>query len=205
MQSNYAYISLHGLMLSTQADNQKTASVLRILLSVSALIWPLTTQSSVGAELPNAQRTHTDRSHWLTLEGETRARFETLDGQFRANGKGGDQLLALRTLLRAEARLPRSSTNQPNSPSITLGIELQESRTYLGDDDTPLSSSYTNPLDVLQLYARADNLPSVIDYDATSHLTLGRQTVSIGSKRQIERVSYANVIKSYTGAHWVSH
>ena len=205
MQSNYAYISLHGLMLSTQADNQKTASVLRILLSVSALIWPLTTQSSVGAELPNAQRAHTDRSHWLTLEGETRARFETLDVQFRANGKGGDQLLALRTLFRAEARLPRSTTNQPNSPSITLGIELQESRTYLGDDDTPLSSSYTNPLDVPQLYARADNLPGVIDYDATSHLTLGRQTVSIGSKRQIERVSYANVIKSYTGAHWVSH
>ena len=38
MQSNYAYISLHGLMLQTQADNQKPASVLRILLSVSALI-----------------------------------------------------------------------------------------------------------------------------------------------------------------------
>ena len=55
MQSNYAYISLQGLMLSTQADNQKTASVLRILLSVSALIWPLTTQSAVGAELPNAK------------------------------------------------------------------------------------------------------------------------------------------------------
>ena len=205
MQSTYAYISLHGLMLWTQTDNQKPASVLRILLSVSALIWPLTTQSAVGAELPNAKRSHADRSHWLTLEGETRARFETLDGQFRANGKGGDQLLALRTLLRAEARLPKSTTNQPNSPSITLGIELQDSRTYLGDDGTPLSSSYTNPLDVLQLYARADNLPSVIDYDATSHLTLGRQTVSIGSKRQIERVSYANVIKSYTGAHWVSH
>ena len=205
MQSNYAYISLHGLMLSTQAYNKKTASVLRILLSVSALIWPLTTQSTVGAELPNAQRTHTDRSHWLTLEGETRARFETLDGQFRANGKGGDQLLALRTLLRAEARLPRSTTNQPNWPPITLGFELQDSRTYLGDEGTPLSSSYTNPLDVLQLYARADNLPSVIDNDATSHLTHGRQTVSIGSKRQIERVSYANVIKSYTGAHWVSH
>ena len=45
----------------------------------------------------------------------------------------------------------------------------------------------------------------MIDYDATSHLTLGRQTVSIGSKRQIERVSYANVIKSYNGVHWVSH
>ena len=88
---------------------------------------------------------------------------------------------------------------------IALGIELQDSRTYLGDDGTPLSSSYTNPLDVLQLYARADNLPSVIDEDATSYLTLGRQTLSIGSKGQIERVSYANLIKSHIGAHWVSH
>lgn len=35
-------------------------------------------------------------------------------------------------------------------------------------------------------------------------ITLGRQTVSIGSKRQIERVSFANVIKAYTGIHAVS-
>jgi len=61
------------------------------------------------------------------------------------------------------------------------------------------------PLMSCSFFPRADNLPSVIDYDGTSHLTLGRQTVSIGSKRQIERVSYANVIKSYNGVHWVSH
>jgi len=44
----------------------------------------------------------------MILEGEIRTRFETLGGQFRANGKGGDQLMALRTLLRPAARLPTS-------------------------------------------------------------------------------------------------
>lgn len=191
-------------MLCTQTDNRHPSDVLCFLFSIFALFWLLPTESAISAESLGARKSHADRSHWLTFEGETRARFESLDGQFRANGNGGDQLLALRTLLRAEARLPIGATDQPNSRSITLGIELQDSRTYLGDDGTPLSSSFTNPLDVLQIYFRAENLPSVIDSDATSHLSLGRQTISIGSKRQIERVSYANVIKSYTGAHWVS-
>lgn len=191
-------------MLWTQTENQRPASVVCLLLSISALFWPLATQSAISPELIRAKQSLSKQSHWLALEGEIRARFESLDGQFRANGSGGDQLLALRTLVRAEARLPTSITGQPNSRSITLGMELQDSRTYLGDDGTPLSSSYTNPLDVLQLYFRAENLPSVIDSDATSQLSIGRQTISIGSKRQIERVSYANVIKSYTGAHWVN-
>lgn len=131
---------------------------------------------------------------WLTLRGEARARYETLDGQFRAGGSGGDQLLALRTLFLAEA----------DAGPVAFGLELQDSRTYLGDAGTPLSSSITNPLDVLQLYARLDDLPGVLGAGSSSTLTLGRQTVSIGSRRQIERVDFANVIKSYTGAHLIS-
>ena len=30
---------------------------------------------------------------WLRVSGETCVRYETLDGQFRANGQRGDQLL----------------------------------------------------------------------------------------------------------------
>jgi hypothetical protein len=131
---------------------------------------------------------------WLTLKGETRVRYESLDGQFRAGREGSDQLLLLRTLLLAEA----------DAGSVSFGVEFQDSRTYLGDSGTPLSSSFANPLDVLQLYARFDALPSLLGEGSKSQLTIGRQTVSIGSKRQIERVSYANVIKSYTGAHFTS-
>ncbi|MEL8055115.1 MAG: alginate export family protein [Pseudomonadota bacterium] len=131
---------------------------------------------------------------WLTLKGEVRVRYESLDGQFRAGRDGSDQLLLLRTLLLAEA----------DTGPVTLGVELQDSRTYLGDAGTPLSSSFANPLDILQLYARFDNLPGLLGDGSDSRLVLGRQTVSIGSKRQIERVEYANVIRSYTGAHFIS-
>ena len=135
-----------------------------------------------------------DTPAWLTLKGETRVRYETLQGQFRAGGEGGDQLFLFRSLLLAEA----------DTGPISFGVEIQDSRTYLADAGTPLSSSIANPLDLLQLYARIDELPGVFGEGSSSKLTLGRQTVSIGSKRQIERVDFANVIKSYTGAHFVS-
>lgn len=131
---------------------------------------------------------------WLTLRGETRIRYESLDGQFRAGREGGDQLLLFRALLLAEA----------DTGPLSIGLELQDSRTYLADAGTPLSNSITNPLDILQLYARFDALPGLLGEGSGSQLILGRQTVSVGSKRQIERVDYANVIKAYTGAHFIS-
>ncbi len=131
---------------------------------------------------------------WLTLTGETRVRYESLEGQFRAGREGSDQLLLFRTLFLAEA----------DTGPFSLGLELQDSRTYLADEGTPLSNSIANPLDILQLYLRADDLPGLLGEGSDSELTLGRQTVSIGSKRQIERADFANVIKSYTGLHLVS-
>ena len=131
---------------------------------------------------------------WLSLQGESRVRYEALDNQFRANRDGSDQLLLFRSLLQVEADLG----------DVHLGFELQDSRTYLGDDGTPLSSSIANPLDFLQIYAEFESLPGLLGEESSSVATLGRQTVSIGSKRQIERVDFANVIKSYTGLYAVS-
>jgi hypothetical protein len=131
---------------------------------------------------------------WLTLSGEARVRYESLDGQFRADREGSDQLLLFRTLVLAEA----------DAGPVSYGIELQDSRTYLGDTGTPLSTSIVNPLDILQVYARFDDLPGLLGSESSSKVTLGRQTVSIGSRRQIERVEFANVIFSYTGAHLIS-
>ena len=72
-----------------------------------------------------------DTPAWLTLKGETRVRYETLQGQFRAGGEGGDQLLLFRSLLLAEA----------DTGPISFGVEIQDSRTYLADAGTPLSST----------------------------------------------------------------
>lgn len=147
-----------------------------------------------GAEEPFRPGPVVKAPDWFTLSGEARMRYESLGGQFRAGRAGGDQLLLFRTLLLAEA----------DAGPVSFGVELQDSRTYLGDTGTPISSSFTNPLDVLQLYARFDDLPGLLGDTSESQLIVGRQTVSIGSNRQIERVEFANVISSYTGAHFIS-
>lgn len=128
----------------------------------------------------------------FTVRGEARVRYETLQGQFRAAGSGGDQALVFRTLLLAEV----------DRGPIAAGVEFQDSRSYLDDAGTPISTSIVNPLDVLQAYVRLD-LDGAWDQDKAS-LKLGRQTLDIGSRRVIERVDMANVIFAYTGAYWRS-
>ncbi len=127
---------------------------------------------------------------WLRVTGEVRARYETLDGQFRAGGGGGDQILVLRSLALVEA----------DAGAFTLGVEFQDSRAYLDDPGTPISPGIVNPLDVLQAYIRLD-LQDPPGFEETS-LTLGRQTLSIGSQRVLERVDMANVIASFAALYW---
>ncbi len=127
----------------------------------------------------------------LSISGEVRGRYESLDGQFRAGTVGSDQLLLFRSLVHGKYQLD----------STEIGLELQDSRTYLSDSETPLSSSFTNTLDVLQVYVAFNSLPGLLGTDSKQKLTLGRQTITVGSKRQIQRVSFANVVKSYTGVY----
>jgi hypothetical protein len=133
---------------------------------------------------------------WISLRGEVRTRYESLDGQFRIGGKGSDQVLAFRTLVLAEANLKELDLS-----NVTFGLELQDSRMELDDAGTPLSTSNVNAFDILQAYIRFE-LDGQIGQDAS--LTLGRQTLDIGSRRVLERVEMANVIFSYTGAYWRS-
>jgi len=81
---------------------------------------------------------------------------------------------------------------------ITFGMELQDSRTELADSGTPLSSSFVDPLDVLQAYVRV----AVPMADARSSLQLGRMTIEIGSERVAERLDFANAVVNFTGAYW---
>ena len=130
-------------------------------------------------------------AHSIEIEGESRIRFESLSDNFRKGFAGSDQLILLRNLAHV--------TFETRGASV--GVELQDSRTYLGDNGTPLTNSFTNPLDILQLYVERPLPGSSGAKGWKFRAKLGRQTLSLGSKRQIERVSFANVIKSYTGAY----
>ncbi len=172
--------------------NQYVVNMLiRFLLVTLASVCAIT--NALGESVPQESDTPA-LPEWLSVSGESRIRYESLDGQFRADRTGSDQLLLFRTLLAVEA----------DTGPVSLGLELQDSRTYLADEGTPLGSSIANPLDILQLYARFDQVPGMLGSGSTGSMTIGRQTVSIGSKRQIERVDFANVIKSYTGLNYRS-
>jgi hypothetical protein len=135
--------------------------------------------------------------NWLKISGEARVRYESLDGQFRAGGRGGDQALAFRTLILAEAQFD----------PVTFGIELQDSRKELNDPGSTLSASLVNPLDVLQAYASFDlsgtGLATALKQDK-ARLKLGRQTLDIGGRRILERADMANALLNFTGAYWQS-
>ncbi|MFN2288897.1 MAG: alginate export family protein [Chromatocurvus sp.] len=145
------------------------------------------------AQPETAAHTGQDLFRW-DVSGEARARYETLNGQFRAQLPANDQGLFFRSLLHLRAV----------SEHWTAGLEIQDSRSYLTDSGTPISSSYVNAVDILQAYLKIP-ADGVFGDKWTGNLKLGRQTLSIGSKRQIERVSYANVIKNYTGAYLTLH
>lgn len=146
---------------------------------------------------PAAEAAATGLPDWLNISGEARMRYESVDGQFRAGGRGGDQALALRTLVLAEARFDK----------VNLGFEVQDSRHFYDDAGSPTSNSAVNALDILQFYANFDasqtGIAKVLGHNQ-ARLKLGRQTLDIGSRRILERVDMSNVILNFTGGYWNS-
>ena len=57
--------------------------------------------------------------NWISLSGEHRVQYETLDNQFRSGSTGSDQVLSLRTLVQTELYLNKN---------IFVKLELQDSR-----------------------------------------------------------------------------
>jgi hypothetical protein len=103
---------------------------------------------------------------------------------------GNDQALSFRTTLQAELRYR----------DVAAGVELADSRVYLADDDTPLSTAHVNPVDVLQAFVTA-GLPNVLARGSSLRLKLGRQTMDIGTRRLVARNRYRNTINALTGLH----
>lgn len=155
----------------------------------------LLANAAIAAETDNDARKNTSGREkaydWLDWGGEFRLRYESLDGQFRASRSGSDQLLAARTLAHLNARFNK----------VSFGFELQDSRTYLDDEGTPLSTSFVNTLEFINLNADI-NLSNIFNFDSKNAIKIGRQTVDVGSERFIERNGYRNTINSYDGFHF---
>ena len=128
---------------------------------------------------------------WISLSGTFRIRYEGLLNQFRAGKTGNDQIIALRTTFLGELHFDR----------LTLGAEFIDSRAYLDDAQTPLSTSIVDTADLLQGYATL-NMDGMLGDGTKSTLKAGRITIDMGSRRLVARNRYRNTINAFTGAEW---
>ena len=130
----------------------------------------------------------------LSISGSQRSRYESLDGQFRVRGSGGDQVLALRTLLLTELRFD----------ALRVGAEIIDSRALLNDTGSFVSTTVVDPVELLQAYVSWD-LRGLIDADDRHQFRSGRLTMNFGSRRLVARNLFRNTLNNFTGAEWRWH
>jgi hypothetical protein len=125
---------------------------------------------------------------WLSVSLEQRTRYETMDANFRASSKGGDQQIALQTVLFMEARFKQ----------FRLGGEFMDARQFGADSGSSLNNTHVNTADLLQGYlgwADQNFLYSGIGTEVIA----GRQTLNFGSRRLVGRNAFRNTINNFDG------
>ena len=158
-----------------------------VLVSVVGL-WPAV---SFAAEHPwrlNSVLANSDR---LSISGQHRSRFETLDEQFRTGRNGDDQILVFRTNILTELMLR----------NWKISLEILDARQAHAKDDTPVNSGVVNPLDVLQAYAQWQ-VHNLFGEKSISSVKAGRFTMDVGSRRLVVRNIFRNTINAFTGIDW---
>ncbi len=162
-----------------------------LLLLIVSILNITSANHGYAAEQPWSINAALDTPGWLSLSGQHRTRYETLDEQFRAGGNGDDQILVFRTNI-----LARVTWEQ-----WEFGFELLDSRQAHADDSTKIASGDVNPLDVLQTYIQWNDAASSQN-DVVSKLRVGRFTMDVGSRRFVARNKFRNAINSFTGIDW---
>jgi hypothetical protein len=125
------------------------------------------------------------------FSGTQRSRYESLDEQFLPRLDERDDVLALQTSLRFEARMPR----------LTFVGELLDSRAELNDAGSFVNNTVVNSLEPLQAYVSWASC-STEPQDAKQSLRVGRMTLDLGKRRVMSRNRFRNTVNNFAGADW---
>ena len=117
-----------------------------------------------------------------SVTGSFRMRGEAIDGQFRPETAPDDAALLVRTLVGVEY----------DAGPLAIGGELIDARSFFEDPAGSVSTTEVDTLEPLQAYLR-------LDLPGDAKVTVGRQTLSLGSRRLVSRNNFRNTINSFTG------
>ena len=137
---------------------------------------------------------------WLTVSGEQRSRFETLDKQFRFRQPNlnppvqdyadHDDALALRTSVRIDAK----------GEVLSGTVEILDSRMYGLQTDSFVDTTMVNTADALQAYAGVQ----LGELGGGKHeLRAGREAIDLGNRRLVARNAFRNTINAFDGVDWI--
>jgi len=124
----------------------------------------------------------------LDLNASIRLRHETIDGQPRPGFNTSDDLLSLRTILGAQYR----------TGHLRFAAELYDSRAWLADRGTPVTTGEVNAAELVQAYVALD-APGALGPGTSLALQAGRFMLNIGSRRLVAADEYRNTTNGYTG------
>jgi len=127
---------------------------------------------------------------WLELGGTYRVRYEALSSSLFPGVEESDRLLAERLLLAVRA----------GKEKVFAKLELEDSRTQLDDENTPLGTDDVNAAEILQAHLGLGFSDALRKGDRLD-LLAGRMTVDLGSRRLVSRSRYPNTVNGFTGVH----
>lgn len=178
-------LALKPVLIITIMKQHATSLLLFTLLACSSTILAEENKAEPKPwRLSNALNTPA----WFEISGSHRTRYETLNNQFRAGGRGGDQLISFRTLLLAKF----------NYENFKLTLEGLDSRQDIADNGTPLNNTFVNTTELLQANLSWKTQDLINPEDAFT-ITGGRMTIDLGSRRLVGRNGFRNTINSFNG------
>lgn len=134
----------------------------------------------------------------LSISATVRTRVEGIDGQFRPSPAAADAMFSLRTTLAVEY----------DAGPVRFGGELWDARAYGERPASSITTSEVNTVELVQAYAKIE----LGDWRKGAKggkglLTLGRQTMDIGSRRLVARNRFRQTTNGLTGAdlEWTTH
>ncbi len=123
----------------------------------------------------------------LSISVDHRTRYEYLDNQFRRGRPGEDEIVAIRTRVRAGFRF---------TDWLRVGAEFQDSRSELADRNTPVDTGLVNAVELLEAWAELRFRGPLGNQHV---LRGGRLTMDIGSRRLVARNRFRNTSNAFTG------
>jgi len=124
----------------------------------------------------------------LHVSGSMRLRYETIGGEVRPGFNASDELIDLRTILTATYK----------TGPIRIGAEVYDSRSWLGNSGTPISTNEVNAFEPVQAWIAAD-IARPFGPGTSLTLQAGRMQTNLGSRRLVASDDYRNTTNGYTG------